>query len=111
MSKHTPGPWSMTGVRSRIMDPDTTFHFIEAGETCIAAVPYSDRTIQEHLASLADGRLIAAAPDLYEALDPDTLDAVAEEIDCFEHSARAHSLRVIAKAQRAALAKAGGKEE
>ncbi len=34
----------------------------------IAAVPYSDKTPKEHAASLADAHLIAAAPDLYEAL-------------------------------------------
>lgn len=40
---------------------------------------------------------------LREALDPDALEAIADEIDCFEHSARAASLRVFAKEQRAAL--------
>jgi len=52
--------------------------------------------------------LIAAAPDLFEALDPEALEAIADEIDCFEHSARAAGLRGIAKRQRAALSKALG---
>lgn len=55
---------------------------------------------------VANGRLVSAAPDLLASLDPDTLDAIADEIDCPEHSARAHGLRGIAKRQRAAIAKA-----
>lgn len=51
---------------------------------------------------------VAAAPELLEALDPDTLDAIADEIDCHQHSARAHGLRSIAARQRAAIAKATG---
>lgn len=41
--------------------------------------------------------------DAKAACDPDALEAIADEIDCFEHSARAHSLRIIAKKQRALL--------
>lgn len=52
--------------------------------------------------------LIEAFEAMGEALDPDTLDAVADEIGTeFKHSARADSLRGIAKRQRVALAKAG----
>jgi hypothetical protein len=57
----------------------------------------------------ANANLITSAPDLYDALDPDTLEVIAEEINCFAHSARAMSLSVIARKQRAALAKADGK--
>jgi hypothetical protein len=61
------------------------------------------------VSSEANARLIAAAPDMLAALDPDTLEAIANEIGGeFKHSARADSLRVIAKQQRAALAKATG---
>lgn len=49
-----------------------------------------------------DARLMAASPDLLSALDPETLDAIADEI---ENSARADSLRVIARKQRAAIGK------
>lgn len=43
---------------------------------------------------------------LVKALDPDTLDAVADEIEAasWHHGARAGSLRGLAKLQRAALA-------
>lgn len=37
-------------------------------------------------------------------------EAIANEIDCHQHSARAHSLRVVARKQRAAIAKATGKQ-
>jgi len=57
----------------------------------------------EHIA-----RSLEREKALGEAQDPDMLDTIADEIDCHEHSARAHSLRVIAKQQRAALAKARG---
>ncbi len=44
---------------------------------------------------------------LVAALDPDTLEAIADEIGHeHKHSARAHSLRILAKKQRLALAAA-----
>lgn len=58
--------------------------------------------------SRANGHLIAAAPDLYATIDPDTLEAIAAEIDSFEHSARAAGLRAMAARQRAALSRARG---
>lgn len=69
-----------------------------------------DGQTPEYLEAKANAALIVRAvnshDDLIETLDPDALDAIANEIDCFEHSARAHGLRGIAKRQRAALAKA-----
>lgn len=41
---------------------------------------------------------------MVEALDPEMLEAIADEIECHEHSARSESLRIIARRQRAALA-------
>jgi hypothetical protein len=52
----------------------------------------------------ANARLIAASPNLLEALDPDTLEAIADAIGAeFKHGARADGLRVIAKRQRSAI--------
>jgi hypothetical protein len=49
---------------------------------------------------------VAATLDrLFESIDPETLEAIADEIDCFDQSARAHSLRVIARNQRKAIEK------
>jgi hypothetical protein len=56
----------------------------------------------------ANAKLIAAAPEMADSLDPDSLDAVADELEVFVHSARILTLRGIAKRQRAALAKARG---
>lgn len=53
----------------------------------------------------------ALAQALYDAIDPGTLDAIASEIGGeFQHSARANSLRVIARQQRKAIAKAEGRD-
>lgn len=43
---------------------------------------------------------------LLASIDPETLEAIADEIQCFEHSARCQSLRGIAKRQHAAGARA-----
>lgn len=52
---------------------------------------------------------VAAAPLMLEAFDPDTLEAIADEIGSdFKHSARADSLRVLARKQRAAIKAATG---
>jgi hypothetical protein len=52
-------------------------------------------------------QLFAAAPDLLASLDPDTLEAIADEIgEDFKHSAGADSLRAIARRQRDAIDKA-----
>jgi len=68
--KFTPGPWQMSGARQRINGSNTTFHVIGPDAVgWIAAVPYSDKTPEEHTASLADAHLIAAAPDMAGALE------------------------------------------
>lgn len=104
MSKHTEGPWSPCFIT---MDRKVIgFH--------ISGHPYgSTRPICETSKDCApemeaNGRLIAAAPELFAACDPEILEAIADEIDCFEHSARASGLRLVAKRQRAAVAKAKG---
>jgi hypothetical protein len=56
----------------------------------------------------ANARLYVKAPEMYASFDPDTLEAIADEIDCFEHSARAHALRVMAQRQRELLAEIEG---
>lgn len=60
----------------------------------------------------ARAKLIADTASIHaermrEAMDPDTLEAIADEIGGeFKHSARADSLRVIARKQREVLPKA-----
>ena len=99
MNEHTPGPWHVEHDdqfgRSYVCHPETV---------CTATTVCEIETPRRQ----ADARLIAAAPELLAALDPDMLEAIADEIDCFEHSARSASLRVLAREQRAAIAKARG---
>lgn len=57
----------------------------------------------------ANARLIAASPEMAELLEEsEMLEAIADEIDCFEHSARAEGLRSLAKRQRALLRRIKG---
>lgn len=103
---HTPrllAPWTAKPVEHSFF---FDFNILSPDGQAVAAVVQNGGAPWEDV--LARARLVAAAPDLLEALDPDTLEAVADEIDCFEHSARAASLRGIAKRQRAAEAKATG---
>jgi DNA repair ATPase RecN len=72
--------------------------------------------IAEHLETIARLREVVATrgdviKEMKEAADPDTLDAIADEItstpgDSFKHSARAASLRTLARRYRTAIAAA-----
>ena len=103
---HTPGPWKFTGFSKASNFADHVA--VVQGDHCkLASVRGGVR--DDKATAEANARLIAAAPDLYAEMDPEILEAIADEIDCFEHSARAGSLRSLAKRQRAALAKAEGR--
>ena len=71
MSKHTPGPWSVSGIRTHA-DPDEKYLQIIADDGkksgTFAYVCWSDRTNEDFIASHADARLIAAAPEMLAAL-------------------------------------------
>lgn len=58
----------------------------------------SDKPLNEQMAS--------AVGDMVDAMDPEILEAIADEIESFEHSARAYTLRLIAKKQREAVERA-----
>lgn len=107
--RHTPGPWRYIDATKEASMQYAQKFVIIAGDKQISSFSWNDssRRFPTKDQSQANARLISAAPDLLDALEPDILDAIAIEIDCFEHSARAASLRGIAKRQRAALAKAG----
>lgn len=68
MSEHTPGPWFVAGARHR-MD-GSEWHSVNRYDEAkkqdlnIACVGYDPRTGE----GFADARLIAAAPEMYEAL-------------------------------------------
>lgn len=72
---------------------------------------YREDLDHEAIVTAARDRICALVVErdaLLASIDVETLEAVADEIDCFEHSARAAGLRGIAKRQRAAVAQAGG---
>lgn len=117
--KITPSPWK---VERSVPDWNMPFMFFVTAEGRDQSDPIvylygginsplrtDARDAKRNAVASADADLIAAAPDMYSALDPGSLEAIADEIECFANSGRCHSLRVIAKAQRAALLKASGK--
>jgi hypothetical protein len=64
----TPGPWRVSCVRTRL-GGEPVLQIQAADEKTYALVFYSDKTPEQHRASYADAFLIAAAPELYEALE------------------------------------------
>lgn len=100
--KHTPGPWKF--------DPAyATYGRYSRGEPAVIETPRGDIIIDQgvgrgHDEAKANARLIAAAPELYEALKaifPD--DGHNESDGCEDHRACLFA--------RAALAKVEGREE
>ena len=69
MSKHTPGPWSSNHLTSAPLKEWSLK--VKKGRRVIAEVPYQDYT------TWTNARLIAAAPDLLEALQ-DLCDTLGE---------------------------------
>ena len=63
---HTPGPWQVSGVRvkSLPLGRDTQLHMVGPNGDEVAAVFFDTKTGR----GFADARLIAAAPDLLQAL-------------------------------------------
>jgi hypothetical protein len=66
-AKHTPGPWETSGVRvTRAINGE--WLQIVGPKGLVALTCYSDATTKDHVESHADQCLIAAAPDMLEAL-------------------------------------------
>ena len=68
MTEHTPGPWSISCVRTRESGAPV-LQILGADGKVYALVFYSGKTPKDHAASYADARLIAAAPDLLDVLE------------------------------------------
>ncbi len=77
-TKHTPGPWSVGCVRTR-ESGEPVLQILGHDDKAYAFVLYSDKTHADHLASYADARLIAAAPELLASLQ-----AVVMQINDYE---------------------------
>ncbi|MFU2053310.1 hypothetical protein [Bordetella hinzii] len=114
-TKHTPGPWK---VFDSMVYGDT--YGID-GEDGTAVVYYGYRDTKNGIPKKADARLIAAAPELLEALEkraqadaayaqlamsdvtPDTHEQLLQQIEDAEEAAK--------DAARAAIAKAKGEQQ
>ena len=69
MSKHTKGPWEVVRTDAGIIVRTESVKKTRAGASRYAAIGGFDRSDPEQLAeALANARLIAAAPELLEAL-------------------------------------------
>jgi hypothetical protein len=106
--KHTPGPWvvhSFDGQELNVIpDPDSEYPDTYLGVCTINTWPGERSTRRNE----ANARLIAAAPDLLEALEPDFMDAVAAVLDANNCHATAGSVRNYAIKQRSAITRATG---
>lgn len=101
--KHTPGPWEA----KRYPEGDCWhIHFGDKG--CWLGEIYIDG---DDNGAASDALLIASAPDLLEALEPDFMDAVAFVLDAHNCHATAGSVRNYAIKQRAAIARARGEQD
>ena len=86
MSKHTPGPWTFTS--EQILDDGVAIHddircfHLQSGDTVV--LDGCGCCESPRLDNPADARLIAAAPDLLEALEnlADYIDERAGDNDC-----------------------------
>lgn len=95
MNKHTPGPWFATKFNPVTGDIDDCYLYVEPG---IAVIERKVKGRDQHDA--ANARLIAAAPDLLEALEY-CLDCLGDEFalpsDC-QSTARSAIARARGKA-------------
>jgi hypothetical protein len=101
MSAHTPGPWYVEEKNSfstnafYIRGSDSNGNPLTWGKGCVAHIPKSTVTQMG-----ANARLIAAAPEMLEALD---------KIACFAPG-NGDVCEIIAKVARAAIVKAEGQQ-
>lgn len=93
MSKHSPGPWVVNGV-------DDLGAYVYIDSDCHVVVRCPDPGVED-----ANARLIAAAPDLLEALR--NVVAGAEVVAALPTCREREVLNGLAAIARAALAKAG----
>ena len=98
-TQHTPRPWSV----SKLATPDYAPEFaIHAGDDDLARTMNGD--------SEANARLIAAAPELLDALNLvlARLEVAADDAEELGYDQRAENIREDITTARAAIAKAGG---
>jgi len=105
---HTPGPWEVVRINERgYQTPDGDSWWVYAGNgNGWVGESYMSACIGSENGAEANARLIAAAPCMLAALEPDFMDAVATVLDANGCHATAGSVRNCAATQRAAITKA-----
>jgi hypothetical protein len=69
MNAHTPGPWRVSDENKTIVRRDYTMIGDRSGELVASALAYPNSGFMpDYEAAMANARLIAAAPELLEAL-------------------------------------------
>ena len=99
--QHTPGPWQVAGVRHSgdlKIGRDTRLHMVGPDGDYLAAVFFDMRTGR----GLKDAHLIAAAPELLEALER------ATESECQSWCENGGPHRKVCNERRALIARARG---
>jgi hypothetical protein len=96
-AKHTPGPW----IIDRNGDVNHHSYFVSDFPIAMVSGPLTDKA--------ANARLIAAAPDLLEALI-ETSSSLRQCFECDEDAADAYGITEQLKKADSAIAKATGKE-
>lgn len=94
-------PWYVSGTRTRHNSMPVLQIISEPTSEVLALVPYSDRTPKAHAECYADARLIAAAPDLLEALRQ-----IASSLDVESYPENGSLESMLGKIARAAIARA-----
>ena len=109
-TKFTPGPWRVSDVDHEGI-ADDSYHFIAAGKECHGNGPDGGFEIAGCM-STSDARLIAAAPELFEALREfiRIQDAYANAIYCEDAEEADKAMESLRKSARAAIAKATGEQ-
>lgn len=101
MDKHTPGPWTVT---------EATNYFGITGKTQVARTSISPQSPDQRVVGLANARLIAAAPELLDALKgaQEIAGLIRELDDCLpsERVGLETELEAIEEAINAAISKA-----
>ena len=108
MSKHTPGPWEFNGPFSTTGGRNG--YFVQSPDIDVCVIPFGVLDTEAELSAKRDARLIAAAPELLEALQECITDDNAMCIVQNDVAYMIRRLRSISNVARAAIAKATGEQ-
>jgi hypothetical protein len=99
MSRHTPGPWRVSDLDPRVIGP---VRMLRAGDSSQVPQPQAVARVMDRTGeSDANARLIAAAPELLDALRAfcGDYESTPTTSDTSLKAAYLHALEIIAKAE------------